>query len=224
MVSDSVHFAEVERFSKWCRDNSLDLNVKKNKGNVDWFQKSSNCHSRSLYWWRESWKSEYKYLGTVLNNKLNFNKNTYFIHKRYQPRIFCLQKLRYFNVSTAVLRTFYRSCFESVLTFSFLWWFAGLSVKSKNVLNKVMNVCGKVVGERQEHLSQLYECHVVRKARVIVDDNSYVLAKCYEILPPGRWFGRWFRVPKFNTVNIIFKQINLLKCLSSVCVCVCVYM
>ena len=43
--------------------------------------------------------------------------------------------------------------------------------KSKNFLNKVVNVCGKVVGERQEQLSQLYERRGVRKARVIVDDN-----------------------------------------------------
>ena len=50
-------------------------------------------------------------------------------------------------------------------------------MKSKNVLNKVVNVCGKVVGERQEQVSQLYECHVVQKARVIVNDNSHVLAK-----------------------------------------------
>ncbi len=127
--------------------------------------------------------TEYKYLGTVLDNKLNFNKNTDFIHKRCQPRIFCLQKLRSLNVSAAVLRTFYRSCIESVLTFSFLCWFGGLNVKSKNVLNKVVNVCGKVVGERQEQLSQLYERRVVRKARVIVDDNSHVLAKHYELLP-----------------------------------------
>ena len=69
---------------------------------------------------------------------------------------------------------------------SFLCWFGGLNVKSKNVLNKVVNVCGKVVGERQEHLSQLYERRVVQKARVIVDDNSHVLAKYYELLPSGR--------------------------------------
>ena len=56
-------------------------------------------------------------------------------------------------------------------------------MKSKNLLNKVVNVCGKVVGERQEQLSQLYKRRVVRKALVIVDDNSHVLAKCYEILP-----------------------------------------
>ena len=55
-------------------------------------------------------------------------------------------------------------------------------MKSKNVPNKVVNVCGKVVGERQEQLSQLYERRVVRKTRVIVDDNSHVLAKYYELL------------------------------------------
>ena len=59
-------------------------------------------------------------------------------------------------------------------------------MKSKNVRNKVVNVCGKVVGEIQEHLSQLYECQVVWKARVIVDDNSPLLAKCHKILPSGR--------------------------------------
>ena len=50
-------------------------------------------------------------------------------------------------------------------------------MKSKNVLNKVVNVCGKVVGERQEQLSQLYERRVARKARMIVEDNNHVLAK-----------------------------------------------
>ena len=73
--------------------------------------------------------------------------------------------------------------------------FGGLKVKSQNVLNKVVNVCGKVVGERQEHLSQLYECRVVQKARVIVDDNSHVLAKYYELLPSGRRF----HIPKSNS-------------------------
>ena len=148
--------------------------------------------------------TEYKYLGTVLDNKLNFNKNTDFIHKRYQPRIFCLQKLRSLNFSAADLRTFYRSCIESVLIFSFLCWFRGLKVKSKNVLNKGVNECGKVASERQEHLSQLYESRVERKARVIVDDNSHVLAKCYELLPSGRRF----RLPKSNAVE----QIKVLFC------------
>ena len=72
--------------------------------------------------------------------------------------------------------------------------------------------------ERQEHLSQLYERRVVRKARLIVDDNSHVLAKHYELLPSARRF----RVPKSNTVNSIPEQISLYKCQSSVCAYVCV--
>ena len=69
--------------------------------------------------------TEYKYLEAVLDNKLNLNKNTDFIHKRCQPRIFLLQKQRSLNVSAAVLHTFYRSCIESVLTFFvpvLVWW------------------------------------------------------------------------------------------------------
>ena len=124
-------------------------------------------------------------------------KKFFFFFFKNRPIIFCLQKLSSLNVSAAVLQIFYRRCIESVLTFSWLCWFGGLNqnVKSKNVLNKVVNVCGKVVGERQ---SQLCERRVVRKARVIVDDNSHVLAKYYELLPPC---GRRFRVLKSNTVR-----------------------
>ena len=87
-------------------------------------------------------------------------------------------------------------------------------MKSKNVLNKVVNVCGKAAGERQEQLSQVYERRVVRKARVIVDGSSYVLAKCYELRPSGKRFS----VPKSNTLKSISEQINLFKHQSSVCV------
>ena len=73
-------------------------------------------------------------------------------------------------------------------------------MKSQNVLNTAVNVCGKVVGERQEQLSQLYERRVVQKARMIVDDNSHVLAKHYELLPSGRRF----HVPKSNLQSIAF--------------------
>ena len=38
--SDSVCFAEVERFSNWCRDNSLDLNIKKTKEMLTDFRKA----------------------------------------------------------------------------------------------------------------------------------------------------------------------------------------
>ena len=139
-------------FSNWCRDNSLDLDVKKTKEMLIDFRKVPTVASDLFIDGVKVEKvTEYKYLGTVLDNKLNFNKNTDFIHKRCQPRMFCLQKLRSLNVNAAVLQTVYRSCIESILIFSILCWFGGLNVKSKNVVNKVETVCGKVVDERQEH-------------------------------------------------------------------------
>ena len=45
--------------------------------------------------------TKYKYLGTVLDNKLNFNKNTDIIHKRCEPRIVYPSKAK-----ITVLRTF----------------------------------------------------------------------------------------------------------------------
>ena len=152
--SDSINFAEVERL----RDNSLNLNVKKTKEMLTDFRKApavipdlfiAGVKAERVTWVQISRNS---LTLTVLDNKLNFNKNTDFIPKWCQPRTVCLQKLRSLNVSAAVLRTFYQSCIESVLTFAFLCWFGGLNMKSKNVPNKVVNVCGKVVGERQEHL------------------------------------------------------------------------
>ena len=74
--SDSVYFAEVERFSKWCGDNSLDLNVKKTKEMLIDFRKVP-----AVIHMKVERVTEYKYPGRILDNKLNFNKNTDFIHK-----------------------------------------------------------------------------------------------------------------------------------------------
>ena len=148
--SDSVYFAEVERLSNWCRDNSLDLNVKKTKEMLTEFRKAPNViPDLFIDGVKAKGVIEYKYLGTFLGNKQNFNKNTDFIHKNVSQEYLAFKSS--LNVSAAALCTVYLSCTESVLTFSFLCWFGGL--KSKNVLNEVVNVCGKVVAERQEQLS-----------------------------------------------------------------------
>ena len=100
--------------------------------------------------------------------------------------MYLLQKLRNLNVNPSVLKMFYRAFIESVLTFSFLGWFGSLSVKNKTVLARVVNVCSKIVGERQASLSELYERHAVLKGRKIAGDSAHVLARHYELLPSGR--------------------------------------
>ena len=122
---------------------------------------------------------EYKYLGTIVDDKLNFKKNVDAVHKKCQPRIFCLQKLRNLGISRPILSSYYRCCILSVLTASFVCWFGSLAVQSKNVLNAVVKVCGKIVGESQQSLNELYEVRVLKKAKGIVSDTSHVLARSY---------------------------------------------
>ena len=90
--SDSVYFAEVERFINWCRDNSLDLNVKKTKEMLTDFRKAPtvipDLFTDGVKVGRVT---EYKYLGTVLDNKLKFNKNTDLFTKDVSQKYFAFK-------------------------------------------------------------------------------------------------------------------------------------
>ena len=60
--SDSVYFAEAERFSNRCSDNSLDLNVKKTKEMLTDFRKAPTVIPDLFI---DGVRVEYKYLGTA---------------------------------------------------------------------------------------------------------------------------------------------------------------
>ena len=53
----------------------------------------------------------------------------------------------------------------------------------------------KKQNQKQETLGHLYECRVVRKATMIVDDSSHVVSQYYNTLRSGRQF----RVSKTKT-------------------------
>jgi hypothetical protein len=185
--SDVTYFAEVERFSVWCKDNFLDLNVTKTKELlIDFRRNPVPVPDLMIDGVPVERVTEYKYLGTVICDKLSFNANTTLILKKCQSRIYCLQKLRKLNINPSFLQTFYRSFIESVITFGFVCWYGSLSVKNKNVLVRMVNVCSKVIGSQQASAESLYEQRVVRKGRRIASDRSHVLAHLYELLPSGR--------------------------------------
>ena len=52
-------------------------------------------------------------------------------------------------------------------------------------------MCGKVVGERQIGLQELYESRVRKKAKGMYEDESHSLAKYFDLMPSGKRF----RVP-----------------------------
>ena len=153
---------------------------------------------------------EYKYLGTVIDNSLAFNKNVDAIHRKCQPRLFCLHKLRNIGIDSKILQMYYKCCIESLLTISFMCWYGSLCVRSKRVLRDVVNICSKVVGAKQVGMQELYERRALKKARQILNDESHVLAQCYILLPSGRRF-RNFKVKTRTQKPFIPGSIKLLN-------------
>ena len=195
-----------------CTENYLDLNVKKTKELlIDFRRNPEPVPELTIKGIAVERVNEYKYLGTVLDDKLNFNANTNHIFKKCQTRIYCLQKLRILEVNQSILQTFYRFFIESVITFGCMCWFGGLNVENKNVIAKVVKVCSKTLGEGQKSMNELYECRVKRKALSVCGDESHVLARCYNLLPSGRRY----RAPKVKTLryrnSFVPKSISILN-------------
>ena len=131
---------------------------------------------------------EYKYLGTTIDNKLRWDRHCTVTYKKCQQRLYCLRKLRSFNVDNTILSMFYKSCIQSVLTFSFICWFGNVSQKDKNNLQRIVNISSKVTGVTQSTLTALYEKQVVNKATRILADDTHVLHADYILLPSSRRF------------------------------------
>jgi hypothetical protein len=119
--SDTAYLQEVDKFTTWCKDNYLDLNMKKTKEMIiDFRRQPDSIPDLFIDGTKVERVEEYRYLGTIIDNKSVFNSNTDAIHKKCQPRLYCLQKLRSLNVNHHVMCAFYRCFLESVLTFGLM--------------------------------------------------------------------------------------------------------
>ncbi len=130
--------------------------------------------------------SSFRYLGTVIDNKLSFSENTSFVCKKAHQRLYLLRKLKSFRVSDHILESVYRSLIESILTFNVIVWFGLLTVKDKARLARVIKIASKVVGVQQKQLSDLHASAIRKKACRIMQDVSHPLNHCFEMLPSGR--------------------------------------
>ena len=99
----------------------------------------------------------FKYLGTVLDSKLNFSDNTDHITKKAQQRLRLLRTLSCFNVSKKALSMFYQAHICSILSFNISAWFGNLSLKNRNKLYKIFNAARKIIGNTQIPLGHIFE-------------------------------------------------------------------
>ena len=102
---DSSKYAdEINKFATHFKINFLNINVMKTKNMIIDFRKSKalpdpiiiNDHTVQRV-------STYKYLGIMLNNDLSWSNNTDYIISKLNSRLYCLRKLKKFNVNICIL-------------------------------------------------------------------------------------------------------------------------
>ena len=130
--------------------------------------------------------SNFKYLGTLIDNKLSFSDNSDLIYKKSQQRLYLLRKLRSLDVSRELLQIVYKSLVESVLTFNIVVWYGNLGVKGKAKLARIVGMAGKIIGAKQDSTSDLYLTAVELKTAWILDDAKHPLFSQFLKLRSGR--------------------------------------
>ena len=155
--------------------------------------------------------SSYKYLGTTIDSGLTFNDNTQAIFSKCQQRTYLLRRLKYMDVASPILRSFYICHIESLLTFSFLAWYGGLSESNKAKLRRVISVGSKLCGMQCSGLQHLYDQRTVKKAGKIARDPSHNLSTCFRVLPSGRRYATSALKKAKGSASFIPSAIRLLK-------------
>ena len=179
--SESVFEASV---SDWCIQNFLELNVGKTKEMVVGFKRDrTDVAPLAIGGQTVERVQEYRYLGTVIDDKFTFNKSTAIIHlKKCRQRMVILYQLRSLMVSNKILTQCYHAYVESILTFSLICWFGFLTVKDKQILNSITKQCSKITGKGMNNLTELYRKRVLSRALKIEQDPSHCLHMVLEWL------------------------------------------
>ena len=184
------YFQFINDLRTWFDESFLQLNIQKTKELICFSrgqgQDASLCEPLRIGNEPVEQVSQFKYLGTVLDQHLSFTENVDYIYKKAQQRLYLLRKLRNFNVDQKILENVYRSLIESVLMFNIVSWYGNLTVKSKAKLVRVVSLAGKIIGSKQIQLSDLYHQAVTRKSFDILLDKTHPLNSEFEMLPSGR--------------------------------------
>ena len=150
----ATYFSHISLLNEWCEESFLEINVGKTKELVLDARKTKILFV-PLKVNDEPVKvvSNFRYLDTLIDNKLCFSDNSDLIYKKSkksQQRLYLLRKLRSFDVSPELLQIVYKSLVESVLTFNIVVWCGNLGVKRKAKLARIVGMAGKTTGAKQD--------------------------------------------------------------------------
>ena len=117
------YFDFIDVFTNWCDEHFLLLNVRKTKELEIYLRvKKEPLLPISIKGENVTIVNQYKYLGIIIDDKLEWDAHSSSVHSKMQQRLFVLRKLNAFNIDCKILYLFYSSVIESILLFCFHAW------------------------------------------------------------------------------------------------------
>ena len=166
----------ISWFVDWCEQHFLLLNVKKTKELIIDFR-NKRTPAQPLYIKDEIVEQIecYKYLGLSIDNQLNWKDHSKNVYKKLNSRLYFLRKLKYFNVDNTLLKLFYKSIIESVISFSLVCWGGNAREINKGQINNVIKKAEKMCNVSFPDFEYLLILNCQKKILSIKKDMSHPL-------------------------------------------------
>ena len=118
---------------------------------------------------------QYKYLGTILDDKLDWTENSTMLLKKGNQRLYFLKRLKSFRVKPDLLKTFYQATVESIIWYNSLCFFNSLRIVDAAKLHRVVKTAYRLIGSEVTDGDTHYERKVLRRLRAVLADETYPL-------------------------------------------------
>lgn len=166
----------IDNFVEWSEQNHLRLNINKTREMViDFRRKKTPSQPLRIRGEEVEEVADYKYLGVVIDNGLDWKSNTEAVYKKGMSRLYFLRKLRSFNVCSKMLEIFYQSVVASAIFFAVVCWGGSIRASDTNRLEKIIKKAGSVLGLKLESFETVMERRKLNKLLSIMDNDQHPL-------------------------------------------------
>ena len=120
--------------------------------------------------------SEFKYLGLIFDEKLEWHSQINKIQKKLHQRLFFMRKLNSFHIDKTLLALFYKTCVLTTMTFCLTAWGGNARAHDKSRVNRALKSAGKMLNETQHDTVDLVLSHLCNaKLGRILRDTTHPL-------------------------------------------------
>ena len=148
---ENTYRTAIQKLVEWCDDNVMLLNISKTKELVtDFWRNASLPVPLQIKRQQVNIVHQCKYLGTILNNKLDWTENLIMLLKKGNQHLYFLKKLKSFHVNPHLLKAFYQIAYASS------------TASSTKKVHQVVKTASRLIGSEVIDGDTHYEQKVLR--------------------------------------------------------------